>query len=148
VAQEIPGTHLVGQFSQKAFIVKDAKVLMTRGLDDNTLDLPGGRLHIGEDLTQGLMREVREELGIEVEIGEPFHINIWYEAPEGTPRIQVVYLVTLANPAAPLTVAKDELEEVRWIGREDIETSNVHPDWKPPLYKFFAAQSFVRKSHK
>jgi 8-oxo-dGTP diphosphatase len=115
VAQEIPGTHLVGQFSQKAFIVKDAKVLMTRGLDDNTLDLPGGRLHIGEDLTQGLMREVREELGIEVEIGEPFHINIWYEAPEGTPRIQVVYLVTLANPAAPLTVAKDELEEVRWI---------------------------------
>jgi len=148
MAQEIPGTHLVGQFSQKAFIVKDGKVLMTRGLGDDTLDLPGGRLHIGEDLTQGLMREVKEELSVEVEIGEPFYINIWYGAPEGTPRIQVVYLVTLANPATEFTLAKDELEEVRWIGKDEVETSNVHPDWKPALYKFFAAQSFMRKAKK
>ncbi len=146
MAQEIPGTHVVGDFGQKALIIKDGKVLMCRGVGGTTWDLPGGRLHVNEDPKEGLMRELQEELGVETDIGEPFYVTVWYGAKSGLPRIFVVYLVTVLNQSAEFTIADDELDAIAWIGKDDIETAGVAEDWKPVLYKFFAAQSFVRKS--
>jgi len=145
MAKEIPGSHLVGDFGQKALIVKDGKVLMCRGVGDTEWDFPGGRLHVGEDLTEGLRRELEEELGVQTEIGDPFYVTVWYGAKSGMPRVLVVYLVSLIDADAKFTIARDELEEVKWIDKDDIETINPAPEWKPALYKFFAAQSFMRK---
>lgn len=145
MAQEIPGTHLVGDFGQKALISKEGKVLMCRGVGDTRWDFPGGRLHLREDLAEGLKRELKEELGIEAEVGEPFFVTVWYGAKTGLPRVLIVYLVSLVDPTAVFSIAQDELEEVRWVGKEDIESLDITPEWKPALYKFFAIQSFVRK---
>ena len=145
MAQEIPGAHLVGDFGQKALIIKDGKVLMCRGVGDANWDFPGGRLHTGEDLAQGLRRELMEELGVDTEVEDPFFVTVWYGSRSGMPRVLVLYLVSLVNPAAEFSIAHDELEEVRWINKDEIETIGAAPEWKPALYKFFAAQSFVRK---
>lgn len=140
MAQEIPGTHLVGDFGQKALIVKDGKVLMCKGIGDTNWDFPGGRLHVNEDPAEGLMRELKEELGVDTEIGEPFYTAVWYGAKSGMPRIFAVYLVTLADPAAAFTVAKDELEAITWVGKDEVETAGAAPDWLPVLRKFFNKQ--------
>lgn len=137
MAQEIPGTHVVGDFGQKALIAKDGKVLMCKGIGDQYWDLPGGRLHVNEDPAQGLMRELKEELGVDTKIGEPFYATVWYGAKSGLPRIFVVYLVTLIDPLAEFTVAKDELEAIAWLGKDDLETAGPSADWMPVLRKFF-----------
>jgi 8-oxo-dGTP pyrophosphatase MutT (NUDIX family) len=145
MAQEIPGSHVVGDFGQKALIVKEGKVLMCKGLGDTVWDFPGGRLHVGEDPKEGLIRELKEELGVETEIGDPFYASVWYGAKSGMPRIFIVYIVTLVDPTREFIIAHDELEGTTWVDKDTMETIGVAPDWKPVLYKFFAAQSFTRK---
>lgn len=58
--------------SAKAVVVHDGRILLTRNRtpDDHRPDwhiFPGGGQHPGETLDQTLVREVREETGIEVE---------------------------------------------------------------------------------
>ena len=130
--------HLVGDLGQKALIVKDGKVLICRNVGWDEWDFPGGRLHIKEDLKEGLMRELKEELGVEAEIGEPFFITVGYGAPSGMPRIFVLYCVSLTDREAPFVLEKDEIAEVKWIGKDDIEGIKMIPELKPALYKFFA----------
>lgn len=57
---------------QKAFIERNGKLLI---LNDPYvgLDFPGGKIQEEEtDFDEALRREVREETGLEIEIGEPF----------------------------------------------------------------------------
>jgi len=49
---------------------KSEALMLTRSKDHNKfpgeLDLPGGHLHVGEKIKQGLAREVKEETGISI----------------------------------------------------------------------------------
>jgi len=55
--------------STKAVIHKGGKFLIVQK-PSGAWDLPGGRLELDEDPENGLAREVEEELGVSVEIGE------------------------------------------------------------------------------
>jgi 8-oxo-dGTP pyrophosphatase MutT (NUDIX family) len=54
-------------------VADDGRVLITRRKDDQPMggfwEFPGGKLEPGEAPTAGLARELREELGVEVEVG-------------------------------------------------------------------------------
>lgn len=53
-----------------AAIVRDGKVLIIRraaGLATGIYTLPGGVVEVGETLTQAVIREVREETGLDIE---------------------------------------------------------------------------------
>jgi 8-oxo-dGTP diphosphatase len=57
---------------QKAFIEKDGEVLILISKDLG-LDFPGGKIQEGEsDFNESLKREVREETGLEIEVGDIF----------------------------------------------------------------------------
>lgn len=66
-----------------AIIVKDKKVLATqRGYGEfiNQWEFPGGKVEPGETKKEALIREIKEELNVLIEI-EKFGINVKYQYP-------------------------------------------------------------------
>jgi A/G-specific adenine glycosylase len=61
-----------------AVIWRDEQVMIARrpssGLLGGLWEFPGGKLEPGEDFEQGLRREILEELGVTVLVGEPFGV--------------------------------------------------------------------------
>ncbi len=49
-------------------LVKNNKILVQRDKDGNEFALPGGHIKIGETLEDGLLREYKEETGIDIKI--------------------------------------------------------------------------------
>lgn len=67
MADKHPPTHRVGAFA----IIRDddGRVLISRRSDSGWFNLPGGGVESHESAPEGLVREVREETGLEVAIG-------------------------------------------------------------------------------
>lgn len=82
-------------------------------------EFPGGKIEPGEAPEEALRRELREELALEVKVGEEvarveydypkFHLSmrLFLCIPEGEP--------TLREHSAARWLSKDELGAVRWL---------------------------------
>jgi 8-oxo-dGTP diphosphatase len=79
--QHSNATHKT-KVASKACIFKDGRMLVLykpeearlRGAaSERTEDLPGGCVEYGESFIEALIREVSEETGLKIQIGQPFH---------------------------------------------------------------------------
>jgi ADP-ribose pyrophosphatase YjhB (NUDIX family) len=68
-AHEVHVSELVWRPAAYAIIIQDGKILMSPQWGDG-YDLPGGGVDIEELMTEGLIREVKEETGLDVAIDQ------------------------------------------------------------------------------
>ena len=74
------------RIATRAVIIQDNALLMVNAFPGNTSDLwcaPGGGTHIHSSLPENLIREVFEETGLTVDVGEPCLVNEFHD-PHGT----------------------------------------------------------------
>jgi len=64
----VPKSKLAFRPAVYGVIIEDGKVLLSKQWDG--YDFPGGGIEIGESIVDALKREVREETGLEVEVGK------------------------------------------------------------------------------
>jgi len=83
-------------------------------------DVPGGFLRAGEDVLEGLRREIKEELGIEIDVTfDDFVHAIPHEyGPEGD---FVLALGFLARKTAGDPRAADDVEEFKWVSLDELD---------------------------
>ncbi len=60
------GEDYICEVRTVAVIIKGNKILVQREKDGTEYALPGGHIKIGETLEDGLLREIKEELGVEI----------------------------------------------------------------------------------
>ena len=82
----VPITQLTFRPSAYAIIVHEGKVLLGTIRSNGKYDFPGGGIEIGETIEAALRREVREETGLEIEVGKFLHFeeSFFYYDPSGT----------------------------------------------------------------
>jgi 8-oxo-dGTP diphosphatase len=105
-----------------------------RGPYKGKFDLPGGGMEYGEDLDTAIKREIKEEVGGDIQKIEPF-INISYTAewienntPTTTYHIGMYYLVTLQQPFAVKTDPDGhDSDGALWINISSIHEENTAP---------------------
>ena len=114
-------THIV---SVGGLIENDeGKILMIKN-PDRGWEIPGGQVEVGETLTDALKREIKEESGIDIEIGNltAVHSNIGigvqYDGVSPIPTI-VSFGFTGKAVAGQLTTSEESLE-VSWFEREKV----------------------------
>jgi len=129
---------------QKAFIQKDGKVLVLNDPEEG-LDFPGGKIQVGEardgdasSLFRSLQREVKEETGLEIEVGNPF--VVWYhEFPKNHRNYpKVVYLVGFRCKYVSGEIGlSDEHNKFRWVDKNDYFEVDDGSDYFDALRKYF-----------
>ncbi|SFR35885.1 NUDIX hydrolase [Halogeometricum limi] len=94
------------------------EVLVVRRTTDEGWELPGGRLGAEEDADEGVAREIAEETGLDVELGQPVHAVAWRNDDDNG-RFGVYYYCTVTERAVSLS---DEHIEYEWLAPSTAET--------------------------
>lgn len=133
--------HFDGKVAQKAVIVRgDGQVLVIRDpreVDKNIWELPGGRLNEGEIPEEGLAREIKEEIGIDVVVGEVVYVTQFFQYSENRNALMIAYIATTVDEKAELVLEEGEVAEVRWVSKENYQTLTYFKGYKDTLDRFF-----------
>lgn len=105
-----------------AAIVRDGRALVTvRAIEPEKgkVDVPGGFLEVGEHPVEGLRREAREELGVEIEVEpSPVLLATHTYGPEG---IWVLAMGFRASIVGGEPSPADDVAELRWVSAAEVD---------------------------
>lgn len=115
----------------KAFIVYKQKVLILRessqykdGANIGKYDVVGGRINPGQRFDESLIREIKEETGLEVKIGRPFFMNEWRPVVKNE-QWQIVGTFFECFADSDQVILSDDHEEFQWINPIDYKDYNL-----------------------
>jgi 8-oxo-dGTP diphosphatase len=83
-------------------------------------EFPGGKIEPGESLVDGLRRELKEELGTEVAVGEEV-FAVTHDYPDRSVELHFISC-TFLNAPVPLLG-----QEMRWVPREELRSLEFPP---------------------
>ena len=113
-------------------VVKDHKALLIqRGHEParGRWSIPGGVIEVGELVHEAARRELREECGIEIEVGAMLQI---YESitRDGDNRVRFHYLILdlLGYQRDGELTAGGDVLDARYFGADELDTLDVLPD--------------------
>jgi len=90
IARRKPGAHLAGLW-----------------------EFPGGKREMDESLTECLQRELREELGVRINLPIPYRI-VRHDYPEKTVELHFFHCAIEEGEASPI-----DCEEIQWVRPEE-----------------------------
>ena len=114
-----------------AYIEDEAgRILMIRRTDNDLYAIPGGAQEVGETISQTVVREVKEETGVDVEVtgligiySDPSHVIAF---TDGEVR-QEFSICFRARPVGGELATSTESKEVLWVEPSKLDELNIHP---------------------
>ena len=97
------------------------KRAVTKKFLPGLFEIPGGHIDFGEDIVDGLKREVREETDMEISVGDPFAVFTYTNEVKGSHSIEAVYFAKFIGDIERITLHPDDHSEYRWIAEGELE---------------------------
>jgi len=138
--------EVILRVAAKAVIVNsEGKVLILReansyaeGTNTGKFHMPGGRLEAGEPFRDALVREIREETGLEdVEIGEAIHVDEWRPEINGTVQ-QIVGVFVQCRYKGGEVRLSEEHDQAVWMNPDERDKFALLPE------DLHAVEAFLR----
>ena len=131
--------------------VRDGKLLLCRAKGGSSTYLPGGHIEFGETGRQALVREVKEELGVESSTGAFLGVveNAFLQHGKPHAEINLVYELELGtgngergtgNGELPSLNSQEDWIEFEWCDLNRLDEANL----LPPAFRSLSAGSTVR----
>jgi 8-oxo-dGTP diphosphatase len=108
----------------------DRVLLVKRGNEPlkGEWSLPGGAVEIGETLEDALVREAREETGLDVEIGPVVEV-LDRILRDGAGRVEYHYVIVdyLCRARSGTAACGSDAADVRWVGADELPDVHLTP---------------------
>ena len=107
-------------------VIRDGRLLMVRRAQEPARGLwsvPGGKVERSEYLSDALRREVREETGLEIDVGEL--AGLFEVIGDDDHYVVMDFLATYSGEDEPRP--GDDVDRVRWVPLEDIPSLDCTP---------------------
>ena len=102
----------------KVFLAKRAT---TKKFLPGVYELPGGHIDYGEDIREGLKREIMEELGMRVSLGDPFYTFTYLNKIKGSHSIEVEFFGKFLDSVDKIATNPEDHESWLWATEKDVE---------------------------
>lgn len=116
-------------FTACAFIWRDfngvKKVFLPKRADTKKFlpgvyELPGGHIDFGEDLKDGLAREIMEELGMHVAVGDVVDVFTYSNDVKKSHSIEVVYFAQFTDPIEQIRTNPEDHSTYGWFAEDEL----------------------------
>lgn len=127
----------------KVFMAKRAD---TKKFLPGVYELPGGHIDFGEKVTDGLVREIQEEFGVQVRLGDPFAVFTYQNEVKGSHSIEVIYFAQLIDPETEPKMNPEDHSSCGWFAESElpktfVSDKDVEDDEVRAIYRGFALLS-------
>lgn len=108
--------------------IRDGKVLLCRAKGSKTTYLPGGHIEFGETGREALVREVKEELGVDSKAGDFLGVveNAFLQKGERHQEINLVYTLNVTGAETPMS--QEDWIEFEWCPLDKLDEANLLPE--------------------
>ncbi len=103
---------------------------LTRGVFPGQWALPGGGIENGERMIEALRREMREEVGLEIEAIRPLYFKDGQHRklfPDGSSQeVYMIFLMFACRACSEDVLLGDEFEDYAWARRETLHSYDLN----------------------
>lgn len=105
-----------------------AQRALTKKFLPGVYEIPGGHIDFGEDIRDGLKREIREEFEVDVRLGDPFYVFDYQNPVKQSHTIEVIYFATLEGSADDIVLHPEDHAGSKWVSEDELKT--IYTDTK------------------
>lgn len=117
---------------EKVFLPRRAA---TKKFLPGVYEIPGGHIDFGEDIVEGLKREIEEEFDQQIAVGDPFASFTYTNEIKGSHSIEVVYFAKFKNDVTEITLHPEDHSEYGWFAENELDkiTNDVKGETDPEI---------------
>lgn len=118
--QVISAVAFIYQIEDGEPVVFLARRAKTKKFLPDVFELPGGHIDYGEDIEAGLKREIQEEFGMDVELGDPFAAFTYTNEVKGSHSVEVVYFAQFTSPLENIALHAEDHSYFVWAHENEL----------------------------